>query len=169
MSCSCKSSKITKDALEQAAQLIWQAEGATHFSSEEQALVKLPPSVNVDNSDPLQNTINNTTDFDNTNSKSYCWSIIISSQLKFVDKQPLLQTMMKNVIHFSLFIPKFHCELNPIELFWSYIKDGMCLFSCLHWFNSPYSWSTEICHWTMKHRHWSLSKRKPFIPKLQGS
>lgn len=26
--------------------------------------------------------------------------------------------------HICLFLPKFHCELNPIEIYWAYIKQG---------------------------------------------
>jgi hypothetical protein len=122
---SCTASNIKKDALERAAQLIRQAEVAGYFLSEDQALAKLPPSESVDNSDPLPDAETNTNTFcDNTNSKTCCWSRIMSLQSDFVNEQPLLQTLIKDAAHVCLFLPKFHCELNPIELFWSYIKQG---------------------------------------------
>jgi hypothetical protein len=55
-------------------------------------------------------------------SRSCCWSKILSLQLDFVNEWPLLQETIEESGHICLFIPKFHCELNPIELFWSYIK-----------------------------------------------
>ncbi|PLW41819.1 hypothetical protein PCASD_05518 [Puccinia coronata f. sp. avenae] len=51
------------------------------------------------------------------------WSKILSLQSDFVSENPLLQMVIKEVGHICLFFPKFHCELNPIELFWLYIKN----------------------------------------------
>ncbi|KNE86735.1 hypothetical protein PSTG_19901, partial [Puccinia striiformis f. sp. tritici PST-78] len=55
-------------------------------------------------------------------SKTCCWSRILSLQSDFVSEQLLLQTIVKDSGHVCLFLPKFHCELNPIEPFWSYVK-----------------------------------------------
>jgi hypothetical protein len=55
--------------------------------------------------------------------KTCCWSKILSCQSDFVNKWPLLQSIIEDAGHVCLFLPKFHCELNPIELFWSYIKE----------------------------------------------
>jgi hypothetical protein len=52
-----------------------------------------------------------------------CWSKILSKQSDFLNERPLLQTIIEDAGHVCLFLPKFHCELNPIELFWSYIKE----------------------------------------------
>jgi transposase len=47
-------------------------------------------------------------------------------QSDFVNKRPLLQATIEEAGHVCLFLPKFHCKLNPIELFWSYIKQTYC-------------------------------------------
>jgi hypothetical protein len=51
------------------------------------------------------------------------WSKILSLQSDFVSERPLLQLIIKEFGHIFSFLPKFHCELNPIELFWLYIKN----------------------------------------------
>ncbi|PLW50149.1 hypothetical protein PCASD_01822 [Puccinia coronata f. sp. avenae] len=53
-----------------------------------------------------------------------CWSKILSQQSDFVNERPLLQSIIEDAGHVCLFLPKFHCELNPIELYWSYIKQA---------------------------------------------
>lgn len=63
-----------------------------------------------------------------TDTKDCCWSKILSLQSDFVNEKPLLQMVIEEAGHVCLFLPKFHCELNPIELLWSYIEDGLCLF-----------------------------------------
>ncbi|EFP88340.2 uncharacterized protein PGTG_14424 [Puccinia graminis f. sp. tritici CRL 75-36-700-3] len=60
---------------------------------------------------------------ESNNSSTCCWSKIMSCQSDFVNERPLLQQIIEDSGHVCLFLPKFHCELNPIELFWSYIKD----------------------------------------------
>ncbi|POW01191.1 hypothetical protein PSHT_12661 [Puccinia striiformis] len=54
--------------------------------------------------------------------KDCCWSQIMANQSDFLAERPLLQTIIKEAGHVCLFLPKFHCELNPIELLWAYIK-----------------------------------------------
>lgn len=55
-----------------------------------------------------------------------CWFKILSLQSDFVNEKPLLQMVIEEAGHVCLFLPKFHCDLNPIELFLSYIKDCQC-------------------------------------------
>ncbi|KNF05320.1 hypothetical protein PSTG_01534 [Puccinia striiformis f. sp. tritici PST-78] len=55
-------------------------------------------------------------------SKTCRWSKILASQSDFQAEKPLLQMIIEEAGHRCLFLPKFHCELNPIELLWSYIK-----------------------------------------------
>lgn len=57
-----------------------------------------------------------------TNDPTCCASKILSLQSDFANEKPLLQTVIEESGHICLFLPKFHCELNPIELYWSYIK-----------------------------------------------
>ncbi|PLW07722.1 hypothetical protein PCANC_24726 [Puccinia coronata f. sp. avenae] len=49
---------------------------------------------------------------------------VMSCQSDFMNKRPLLQTLIEDAGHACLFLPKFHCKLNPIKLFWSYIKES---------------------------------------------
>lgn len=63
-----------------------------------------------------------------------CASKILSLQTGFLNKKPLLQMVIEDAGHICLFLPKFCCELNPIKLFWGYIKDGV--FSLLPFINN---------------------------------
>jgi hypothetical protein len=49
-----------------------------------------------------------------------CWSNILLHQSDFFNGHPFLQEIIEDAGHIFLFLPKFHCELNPIELYWSY-------------------------------------------------
>lgn len=47
-----------------------------------------------------------------------CASKILSLPSNFANKKPLLQTVIEEAGHIFLFLPKFHWELNPIEIYW---------------------------------------------------
>jgi len=51
-----------------------------------------------------------------------CISRVLSLQEDFVEEKPLLQHYLKGQGHVCMFLPKFHCELNPIEMLWGYAK-----------------------------------------------
>ncbi|KAF8576700.1 hypothetical protein K439DRAFT_1655209 [Ramaria rubella] len=51
-----------------------------------------------------------------------CMSCILALQSDFAEEKSLLQTTIKRAGHKCIFLPKFHCELNPIELMWGYAK-----------------------------------------------
>ena len=53
------------------------------------------------------------------------FSKILASKSDFCDECPLLQSIIKEAGHTYIFLPKFHFELNPIELLWEYINQGM--------------------------------------------
>ncbi|PLW17378.1 hypothetical protein PCANC_14084 [Puccinia coronata f. sp. avenae] len=53
-----------------------------------------------------------------------CWFNVLQHQADFQNERPLLQMIIEEAGHICLFLPKFHCELNPIELFWSFIKQA---------------------------------------------
>lgn len=53
-----------------------------------------------------------------------CASKILSLQSDFANEKTLLQSVIEEAGHVCLFLPKFHCELNPIEIYWSYITDS---------------------------------------------
>jgi hypothetical protein len=51
-----------------------------------------------------------------------CMTKCMQLQADFVEEKPLLQLVIEAAGHKCLFLPKFHCELNPIERYWSYSK-----------------------------------------------
>jgi hypothetical protein len=51
-----------------------------------------------------------------------CMQRVLSLQQDFRDEKPLLQLIIEKAGHKCLFLPKFHCELNPIEMVWSQLK-----------------------------------------------
>lgn len=51
-------------------------------------------------------------------------SKILAYQSNFANEKPLLQMVTEEAAHICLFLPKFHCKLNPIKLFWSYIENS---------------------------------------------
>ncbi|PLW22371.1 hypothetical protein PCASD_15904 [Puccinia coronata f. sp. avenae] len=114
----CSLSNKKKDAITQSARLIQEAASNGYFLSEEQCVDELleNDSTNIDS---------NLADLGDTSSNNECcWSKILSQQSDFVNERPLLQSIIEDAGHVCLFLPKFHCELNPIELYWSYIKQA---------------------------------------------
>ena len=51
-----------------------------------------------------------------------CMHWVLSLQDNFVNEKPLLQHYIEGWGHVCLFLPKFHCELNLIEMVWGYAK-----------------------------------------------
>jgi len=51
-----------------------------------------------------------------------CMQRVLSLQPDFKNKKPLLQLVVEKAGHKCLFLPKFHCELNPIEMVWGQTK-----------------------------------------------
>ena len=50
--------------------------------------------------------------------------IVLSKQPDFVEQQEnsKLKEMIENHGHLFCFLPKFHCEFNPIEMYWALLK-----------------------------------------------
>lgn len=64
-----------------------------------------------------------------------CWTRILDLQSDFVNEVPELQRLLREAGYEALFLPEFHCELNPIELYWGYIKNSeLLLLYILHCF-----------------------------------
>ncbi|KJA14630.1 hypothetical protein HYPSUDRAFT_98697, partial [Hypholoma sublateritium FD-334 SS-4] len=40
----------------------------------------------------------------------------------FKNQPSMLETFIKSRGHECIFLPKFHCELNPIEMYWGWCK-----------------------------------------------
>lgn len=53
-----------------------------------------------------------------------CWKRILDLQTDFQEEKPELQRLLESRGHRCVFLPAFHCELNPIELYWGYIKNS---------------------------------------------
>lgn len=51
-----------------------------------------------------------------------CMRKVLSLQDDFCAEIPLLQKIIEEAGHRCYFIPKFHCELNPIEMYWGWVK-----------------------------------------------
>src|SRR6266481_4340940 len=49
-------------------------------------------------------------------SQNCCMAHLLSQQEDFVDQESMLESMIKEQGHLCIFLPKFHCELNPIEM-----------------------------------------------------
>ncbi|EIW84166.1 hypothetical protein CONPUDRAFT_50444, partial [Coniophora puteana RWD-64-598 SS2] len=51
-----------------------------------------------------------------------CMIQVLLLQEDFCNEKPMPQTYIKKQGHVCLFLPKFHCELNPKEMVWTYAK-----------------------------------------------
>ena len=51
-----------------------------------------------------------------------CIYKVLSLQEDFANEKPMIQHLIENRGHVCLFLPKFHCELNPSEMVWGYAK-----------------------------------------------
>lgn len=66
-----------------------------------------------------------------------CMQRMLSLQDDFKNEKPLLQLVIEKAGHKCLFLPKFHCELNPIEMVWGQLKRRK-LFLCLFTVHTHY-------------------------------
>jgi hypothetical protein len=48
--------------------------------------------------------------------------MVLSHQVDFLAEKPCLQTVIEAAGHKCYFLPKFHCKLNPIEMYWGWVK-----------------------------------------------
>ena len=58
----------------------------------------------------------------------------LGSQPDFLGEVSMIETAIKKRNHLALFLPKFHCELNPIEMLWGASK-RICRAECDYTFN----------------------------------
>jgi hypothetical protein len=54
-----------------------------------------------------------------------CMTHVLSLQSDFHNEKPLIQQYIEMHGHLCKSLPKFHCELNPIEMVWGYAKYHM--------------------------------------------
>ncbi|KAF8303445.1 hypothetical protein DL93DRAFT_2066830, partial [Clavulina sp. PMI_390] len=55
-------------------------------------------------------------------SQGCCMARILSQQDDFANQVSMLESIITKAGHLCLFLPKFHCDLNPIEMYWGYSK-----------------------------------------------
>lgn len=55
-------------------------------------------------------------------STTCCMGKVLSLQADFLAEKPQLQLVIEAAGHKCYFLPKFHCELNPIEMYWGWVK-----------------------------------------------
>ncbi|KAF7371742.1 hypothetical protein MVEN_00030700 [Mycena venus] len=55
-------------------------------------------------------------------SENCCMARLLSQQDDFVNQVSLLEKLITEAGHECMFLPKFHCELNPIEMYWGWCK-----------------------------------------------
>ncbi|KAG2743881.1 hypothetical protein P692DRAFT_201722673 [Suillus brevipes Sb2] len=51
-----------------------------------------------------------------------CMRKMLANQQDFKAEKPYIQLIIKAAGHKCWFLPKFHCELNPIEMYWGWVK-----------------------------------------------
>lgn len=51
-----------------------------------------------------------------------CLTRMLSRQADFKAQKSMLEQVITEAGHVCLFLPKFHCELNPIEYYWGWVK-----------------------------------------------
>ncbi|RXW24341.1 hypothetical protein EST38_g1508 [Candolleomyces aberdarensis] len=54
--------------------------------------------------------------------KNCCMARLLSQQEDFANQISELEMVIVDAGHLCLFLPKFHCELNPIEMYWGWAK-----------------------------------------------
>ncbi|KIO01803.1 hypothetical protein M404DRAFT_149155 [Pisolithus tinctorius Marx 270] len=55
-------------------------------------------------------------------SQQCCMARLLSQQDDFCNQTSMLEKLIEDAGHICLFLPKFHCELNPIEMYWGWSK-----------------------------------------------
>ena len=53
-----------------------------------------------------------------------CWSKILGAQSDFSGERNQLQQIIEGRGHVCVFLPKYHCECNPIEYYWAWVKSS---------------------------------------------
>ena len=59
-----------------------------------------------------------------------CMARLLSKQDDFTNQSSMLETLIKDAGHECIFLPKFHCELNPIEMVSTFYTVLSLLLTC---------------------------------------
>ena len=57
-----------------------------------------------------------------SNKSPCCLARILSTHKDFFEQKSAIRMLIKERGHKCVFLPKFYCELNPIEMYWGYSK-----------------------------------------------
>jgi hypothetical protein len=71
--------------------------------------------------EPLEESGNTILQVDSSHTDC-CIKKMIANQQDFRSERPLIQLIIEEAGHKCWFLPKFHCELNPIEMYWEWVK-----------------------------------------------
>ena len=55
-----------------------------------------------------------------------CMHWVLSLQDDFANEKPMIQHYVESCRHVCIFLPKFHCKLNLIEMVWGFTKYRKC-------------------------------------------
>jgi len=72
-----------------------------------------------------------------------CLARLLSQQDDFKNQLSMLETFINSRGHECIFLPKFHCELNPIEMVCVYLSFSNCLTSLKYWGWCKYRYREE--------------------------
>ena len=104
-----------------------------------------------------------------------CAKRALSMQRDFQEEKPLLQHIIEDRGHRCLFLPKFHCELNAIELYWGFAKYRKSYFYkveiiFLHLLKISVSRVMESfpLHRSSSLNVWTCAEWKPFVDILEN-
>ncbi|KIM29215.1 hypothetical protein M408DRAFT_35243, partial [Serendipita vermifera MAFF 305830] len=82
---------------------------------------KPPPDINANSLELNANTPSES-ESDDEGRVDCCMSRMLSQQGDFKGQMSMLEQVITNAGHQCIFLPKFHCELNPIEYYWGWVK-----------------------------------------------
>ena len=66
-----------------------------------------------------------TSDMQCTRTNLCCVTHALIQQQDFLDEKPMIQQYIESQGHICIFLPKFHCELNPNEMYWGWAKHSV--------------------------------------------
>ena len=66
-----------------------------------------------------------TSDMQHTRTNLCCVTRALTQQQDFLDEKPMIQQYIESQGHICIFLPKFHCELNQIEMYWGWAKHSV--------------------------------------------
>lgn len=90
-----------------------------------------------------------------------CCYRVLSLQEDFANEKPMIQHYIESRGHVCMFLPKFHCELNPIKMLWRFMKYRESFLS----FHGVGSYSTDRLSPDLRWQIPDSSKSYPRVPQ----